>query len=311
MAEPNAAASANDTGIPADMLADNGIGAEPKVGGDVTGLASRLGWKPKEEFRGDETKWLDASDYIGEFEREAPQIKERNRTQKQMLATMAEQQRKQNERLDEVLAINRELAENQRNANTRGFEYRRSELDAAIERASGEADAPTVKRLLAERDALDKMRPATPATRTTTVAQPGATQGMQQQPSPAVQQFMRDNSWFGFEPGKDAAMTGAAQAINHTVHRENPHWTEEQQLTEVRRLLEKEFPHKFENPARKAAAAVAQPGAQKGREPAKPKGKTVADLDEHGKAALAKFKRSIPGFTDKDFLDTYKWDDKS
>lgn len=311
MAGPNAEASANDTGIPADMLADNEIGAEPKVGGDVTGLAARLGWKPKEEWRGDETKWLDASDYIGEFEREAPKLKERTRTQKEMLAQLADRQRKQDEMMAEIIANNRELVENQRNANARGFEYRRSELDAAIERASAEADAPTVKRLLAERDALDKMRPATPAQRTAT-AQPGTVQpGTQPQLSPAVQQFMRDNPWFGFERGKDRAMSGYATNLNAEIAEENPHWTEDQQLAEVRRQMEKKFPERFENPARRAAAAVTQPGAQQARVPSKPKGKTVADLDEHGKAALAKFKRTIPGFTDKDFLDSYKWDDKS
>ena len=66
MAGLNAAGSANDTGIPADMLAESEIGKEPAPRGDAVGLASRLGWKPKDKWTGSEDKWLDAPDYIDE-----------------------------------------------------------------------------------------------------------------------------------------------------------------------------------------------------------------------------------------------------
>ena len=96
-----------------------------------------------------------------------------------------------------------ELLENQRNANRRGFDYRRSEIDQAIERAAAEADAPTVKRLIAERDAFDKLRPAAPAEAkpATQVTNDGGA-GQQPQLSPTLTQWMRDNPWFGFEKGK-------------------------------------------------------------------------------------------------------------
>ncbi len=308
MAEPNAGDSATDGGIPADMLDSSEIGKEPAARGDVTGLASRLGWKPKEEWRGAEDKWLDAPDYIGEFEREAPKIKERVRTQKEMLAQLAERQRKQDEMMTEVLTANRELLQNQRDANRRGFDYRRSEIDQAIERAAAEADAPAVKQLIAERDAFDKLRPAAPAeAKPVTQATNEGGAGQQPQLSPTLTQWMRDNPWFGFEKGKDRAMSGYAQQLNQEVHEENPHMTEAEQLAEVRTRLEKEFPHKFENPARKTAASVASPGAQGARfSGGRAKPKTEADLPAEDRSVMERLVRNKV-LTKEQYLKDYQW----
>lgn len=297
MPEADAGVSANDTGIPADMLVE---GAEPAANphGDVTGLATRLGWKPKEEWRGAEDKWLDPSAYVDEIEREAPKVKERLRTQKEIISAheaslreIAERTRKQDEMITELL-------ENQRNANQRGYARAESEILADMRQAVAEADTAKFDQRQAELDALRKIKPATPAQR--------AAELEAGQDSAVVSAWKRDNSWFG----KDRAMSLYAQGVELDIRDANPSMGEADRLAKVREKMEKDFPEKFENPARRTAAAVASPGAQAARAP-KPKGRTVADLDEHGKAALAKFKRTIPGFTDKDFLDTYKWDDKS
>lgn len=304
MAEPNAGDSATDTGIPADMLDPSEIGKEPEARGDVTGLASRLGWKPKEEWRGPEDKWLDAPDYIGEFEREAPKIKERVRTQKEMLAAqqrelaeIAARTKKQDEMISELL-------ENQRNANHRGFARARAEIEAEMEKAVENADTATFRQRKAELAELDKLRPSIlPATKKDDSPPPPASG----EPSPAVKEFMRNNAWFGNAPGKDRAMTAYAVTLSTEVHAENPHMSEAEQLVEVRARLEKEFPHKFENPARRAAATVANPGAQAARPSGgKPKAKTEADLPEADRAVMERLVRNKV-LTKEQYLKDYQW----
>jgi hypothetical protein len=84
-----------------------------------------------------------------------------------------------------------------------------------------------------------------------------------------------------------------------------PAASETQRLAETKRRVQAEFPHKFgANPRRDAAAAVNAPSGE--RTAPKP-GKSIRDLPDDAQRELARFKKLIPGFTDKDFLESYEW----
>ena len=284
MAEPNAAGeAATAEKLPADvgdLLVNNGA-----PDGKTT-EAEPEAKEPKDE-RYEEllTQLRRQSDMIARRDRDLGDVGERVKKQDQMLA---------------------ELVENQRNANVRGYGRAEAEVRAAMKRAVAEADTASYDRLEVELVELQKLRPSLKAAEKSATADPPPGTG---QPSPAVGQWLRDNAWFG-APG-NARMTFAAQGAEIDIKAEFPHLSEAERLMKVREQMEKDFPDKFENKARKTAAVVAQPSAQAARKVADPKKKTVNDLPHDVRQTLAKLQRMNPKLTNEQYVADYFKDDKA
>lgn len=309
MTETNAAKVANGEASSGDADVDaisspdpraNGAGGEDDPNAD---RARRMGWQPQEKYRGPKDKWLPASDFIEKVEGEIPVLRERNRFLDTRLA-------KQDAELEEIKKVSKEQAEmlremldKSRETEQRQYTYTVRELEAAMDKAAREGDQDNYMRFKSQLMEIGKYQPkATPEKKVEPAAEKKPDGGPPQL-SPAVQDFIRENPWFTPSNPDDEA-TQYAMDRDRWLKKTYPNETE--RFRKVREDVEKRFPEKFDNPARKQAAAVNSPGAHANGKAKK--GKTVADLDEHAKTALAKFKRTIPGYTDKEFLDTYQWD---
>jgi hypothetical protein len=305
MSETNAAEAVTDTGIPADMVEDAGGDA---ARGDVTGLATRLGWVPKEKYRGPEDKWLEAGDFVAKVEKEAPVLRERLRHQDAEIKKRDSQINDFRSKFDEQGALIKELLETSRAAETRGYTRAREDIETRRKEAVANADVEAFQ--AAERDLADLEKTRAPKKPdASNDATPTRTNGTQQpvQVSPAVSEWVKENSWFE----SDFELNGVAIGLNAKLIKEKPGLSEKERLDEVTRRVKERYPEMFENKARNAAAAVGTSSVPANNGSRNAKKKTVADLPEDAKVALARFKRLIPKYTDEQFLKDYKWDEKS
>jgi len=220
---------------------------------------------------------------------------------RELVAKHDQQMSEAKARMDEQGSMIRELLETNKAAETRGYARLKEEIEAKKRDAVRNADEVAFD--AAERDLadLEKTRSPKKADPPRTTADAAKTSGAE--PTPAVQEWIKANSWFTADEELNAYAIGA----NAKLIKNSPGMDERERLAEVTKKVKERFPDMFENPARKAPPAVngstTPPSNQRNK-----KTKTVADLDEHGKAALARLKRIDPEMTDEFYLKTYKWD---
>jgi hypothetical protein len=201
--------------------------------------------------------------------------------------------RANNRQLERALEkANAEIAEMQgtfrdfrdHHAETEQRAYQRA-LEDWLEEAAGAGDVEGVKAATLEIASLQQAADKGPAG---DAAQP-LDRGM-------FDDFVAANPWFEDEP----VMRGAALALAERLHTQG--LTEpEAQLAEVARRIRMEFPHRFENPRRRQAAAVeGAPGARRSVRG------TYADLPPEARAACDRFVKQ--GLLTRDqFVKDYKW----
>jgi hypothetical protein len=130
-------------------------------------------------------------------------------------------------------------------------------------------------------------------------AQPAEPEQPKNTPDPVAATWVAQNSWFNTdEEMHDYALTRETRllkSIPDTAKR----------LEKVKQAVVQRFPEKFENQARRQPSTVSAPGGQVMRS-ARPKGPTLATLDDDAKAALAEFKKIDPTFTDETYIKIYR-----
>ena len=243
------------------------------VDGEIARLARLNGWKPKEEFRGDPTGWVDADVFMARAA-ETPAIMRKNN---ETLAGRLERMERAHShtvatlqtRLDETLGTVATMTTMMRSAETRGYERARRELKAEMAKAVAFADTETYNRAQADLDELERNKPAEPPKKPDAAATP-ATPAPQGQPDPAVTRFYADNAWYdpaGRSATRDQEMMTMADGIHAALLKDRPDMTMAQNLAEVQRRVRQLFPDRFPGAQMSAATqteeqgTVRQPGA--------------------------------------------------
>lgn len=321
MAVENAGDAAVETGMPEEILVPAGQEGQAEKANAETApseaenMARRLGWKPKEDFKAPANRpnaeWLDADAYIERIEKEAPLRNERLRFQDQVIERQQKQLDALMGRLEKIDKNSEEQLERTRTAEARGFDRARSELERQMDTAaySGDQDAyREAKRNLIE---LHKQFPGDPApTKKTEDKKTETEPPKKEQPTvdPVTDQWVRENQWFAEgSTNFDWEMNAYAVIADARIGKAQPGLSTRDRLEEVKSAVKKRFPEKFENPNRKASATVATPGTQQ-RPSGGKKTRTVADLPEDGKAALARLQRIDPKFKVETYLQNFQWD---
>jgi hypothetical protein len=303
--EPAAAAADNGgdalAGIVVEEGADTGAAAAQPQEADPAAqaeeaFARRLGWRPKEEFPGPTDKWVDAKSFVDKTMSKESLLRSQLRRQDEKIQTLEKH-------LERVLGATDEILDRSRGAEQRGFEYARDTLRAKMREAVANADTAAYERHEQELQQLEQMRPKGGTKKPDEAdGKPGASRQPQQEMDPVTKQWMRENPWV-----ESKKFFNIALGIEQDLLETRPDLSMRERLDEVTAEVKRRFPEKFGNPARSAPPATARPGPQAARTPVK-KTRTVADLDDNAKAALAKLKRMNPALTDEDYLKSYKWD---
>lgn len=221
---------------------------------EVEDKARKMGWTPKEEFKGDPEKWRDAAEFVERGENMLPIVK----------ATVKKQERQ----IAELERTIKEFADYHSKTEQRAYEKAFKELKAKQIEAVAAGDAKAFAEVDAEMAALHKEAAEKPK-----INVPG------QGNDPVYDEWAGRNKWL-----EDKALEKEAEAQAIYLRERGDKRTGAEFLDAVKERVKKEYPDKFENPRRNSAQSVegAASVAKKG-------GKTYADLPADAKAACDRF----------------------
>lgn len=269
--------------------------------------ARAMGWKPKEEFRGNPRHWRPAEEYIETGERELPILRDNNKRMAERLARME----------PEITSLKASAAEMKqavqdslilaRRSEERGYQRALEEAKAARREAVQAGDVDTVEALDARIDDIrTKQEEAKP--RPVEPAKPAV--------DPAIDAFRSENPWFD----TDQVLNRSMIAMHTIVMGKFPNLTLAGQLQEALKRVKAEYPERFDDyeedevptpPVRAtlrapSAAPVARPSGTV-RAPRQVSGwETIPEGEREAcKAAYARQKRSMPDFTEAEYIALY------
>lgn len=171
--------------------------------------ARLLGWSPKDDYKGDPDKWVDAETYIEDAENDYRRMRKVNKVLERKLD-------KQEKSIEAILAYQtRQVEDAEKQAYERGV----LEVEERYKKAVEDGDVEAAEQAWKDRD---NIKPPTASDDT------------------IVQAWIAKTSWYN----KDMAMTAAAQAKEGELYERG--LPLKQRLEAVDAFIQEEFPHKFE-----------------------------------------------------------------
>lgn len=259
---------AHDTELEPDDLPLDG-----EAGGDqddapksVEDKASAMGWTPKERFKGDLDRWVDAETFVKRGEELMPILQANNRRMEKALET----ERKERGKLEKTLA---DFSKHHSETAAREYARAQKDIEARLDAAAAIGDVAGVRDATQEIVDLAKEAKTAPA-------------GEAPAKLPELDTWRAANPWYG----TDDALTAAVDAIGQKAFDEG--YRGAAQVKEVASRVKEKFPHLYTNPNRERA-----PSVEGGGQSARKTGKSYSDLPPDAKAACDDFVKRIPGFT--------------
>jgi hypothetical protein len=252
---------------------------------DSEARARRLGWVPKEDFKGDPDKHRSAEEFLERGETMLPLLK------------------RDNDRLhDGMTKLERRLADQERTfaqfaefatkAEERAYKKAKAELEAKRDTAIETADVNTARQAQREIDQLEAP-----------VAPKPEIKKDEPQLDPAIQSWIGENEWFNKSP----SLRAYSVEVFGDLEKQFPGKSKSELLAETKQKTMERFPDKFGiNPKREGASTVNEPGGI--TQPRKKQGRTYDDLPVEAKKACDKFCKTIPGYTKDKYVKDYEWE---
>jgi hypothetical protein len=211
----------------AQETADDGAPAAPEVSPEIEARARNMGWTPREVFRGEAERWVDAPTFVERAERMLPLLQERNRALDRTVTGLKEQMTDQQKLLGDLVSRTRK-------AEKVGYDRAMRELQQKRAEAVSQGDADTFNRVEAEIQSLGPPPEPEPA-------QPRQNAAPANEVNPVVTAWVRRNTWFNRDPEANAAAVAALSV----VEKEFPGDSLEQHLDEVEQRIARRFPEHF------------------------------------------------------------------
>lgn len=295
---------------------------EPESTGGILGTfedrATRMGWVPEEQFKGDPKRWVDAETYVRNAENVMPHLKGSLNKMEIKMAAQEETIAELRNKLDAVHQDMTEFVKFSRDAESRAYDKAIKDLQAKQRQAVADSDTEAFDRVTADLDQLVAQHPAV------TGKKPEGDDGKKSVPGPAqdpeykawleqnpkaFDNWVGENKWYNDEP----EMYAYANQMDSFLHKKHGFkLSQEDRLAQITDLVKERFPEKFENPNRRRPAAVSDGGEPS---PGGSGKQTYANLPPEEKALCDKWagkdgkgeSGTIPGFTREQFVRDYKW----
>jgi hypothetical protein len=270
-------------------------------------IARRMGWRPKEEYKGPSEKWVDADAFLDLAAQRPAVFLSNQRKVEQQFTALEGRLAAQTTQLTEAQRTAAEMREMMSRTEERAYKRAKADLererDAAIERG----DVAAVRAKDAEIADLGTP-PAKPAPATTTAPTQQPTPGAQPEVHPEVREWLRGNPWFIADPELNAV----AQTLHVSMMKTEPGLTLGENLNKVTERMRRMYPEKFpaapptngagepepeppdDNPRRREPAPVAgagEPPARGGRRNAR----TFESMPKDAKDQYERWKRMLEG----------------
>ena len=260
---------------------------------DITERARAIGWRPKDDWKGDPSKWVTAEEYVAKGDQLLPVMK------------------KDREKLfGEVASLKqdlRDLMQYHKEDRTRIYarlkkehEQELADLKRKQRQAVEDGDTSTFDEIEQRMAQLERDRPELQPIGQTPPAGTGAPQA-----DPAIfDGWKQENPWYQTGPDGQTPlneMTRVAQTLSFRVQAENPGLSgyEREFLDKVSVRMKEAYPDKFENPRRNDPLGV-EGSDMRGRRPSK---KTFADLPPDAQEVCRRMKRH--GMTEQQYVSEY------
>lgn len=259
--------------------------------GEVEKKARNMGWKPKDEFRGDPDRWSDAETYVKRGEEFLPIVQANNRKLTQTVES-------QNTRLQELERINKANAMALEELQTSSREQTVQTAQRTIEDIAVQIGAAREAGNVGEELALLREH-AEVTTRLETAKKPPVKNAALLSPTsaggdpsqtPAFQQFLADNPWWQ----SDAVMRAASIEVQNGLYASGTITAEMSQADRLELVAEatrKRF--NVQDNGRRQAASRVEGGGGPGAGSATTVGKGFADLPADAQAACDKVSKRM------------------
>lgn len=178
------------------------------MSGEVEVAAREMGWRPKEEFRGDPEKWVEAEEFVRRGENFIPLLRKSNADLKGKLDTTVAEVGQLKTLLQASHEAIEALKEYQGAETKRQVERARKELMAQLKTARDDGDVEAEEQLREQlqaiREAKEEIRAAPPAPAPAPAADA---------PHPDFEGWVADNPWFKTDHRRRALALGIADEI--------------------------------------------------------------------------------------------------
>ena len=228
---------------------------KPQISQEVIDRARMMGHIPKEEFRGDPERWVDAEKYVERAESMMPIMKSQMGKYENKIFSLEAQVESQKKTTEKLLKMGETVQK-------RAYEQAKRELTQQQVAAVSDGDVEKWQKLEDQKDSLP---------------QPEVIE-IEPVSSPVFDQWHTGNEWYL----KDEDMTDFANLHAQKITKQNPNMPYEQVLQTVEEKIKKTFPANFENPNRDTPSPV--DGGQSREIAPKATGKTYNDLPADAKA---------------------------
>lgn len=257
---------------------------EESTDGGYEERAMEMGWVPKDEFRGDESKWTDAKtfvergeNYIGIVRKERDELREQTRALRDEMTEMKRT-------FTEFGKFHRQTVEQ---TQKQAYEQARQELLQKQIRAAEDGDIDAFNELEKKKEEL---KPPSGSQ---------AEKASEPQTDPHFEAFVKENTWYQDDP----AMQAFADSMGEYISRVKPHLVGKGKAfyDAVAEEVKSRMPDQFQPPP---PTAVNEGGMNRVTK----KAKTFANLPSDAKQACESFVRQGL-MTKEQYLKTYAWDD--
>ena len=235
--------------------------------------ARAQGWVPKEDFRGDAERWIDAKSFVERGETILPIMRERNERLEKEIRGMKESFK--------------EFSEFHRQTEERTYQRALKEIEQRKLAAVGNADTAEYQNAELERVELEKSKPIPKAEKA--------------DEPPELQEFQTSNPWYGI----DQELTNEADALGGAYTKQGIPYSK--MLEKVQETIKKLHPEKFTNIRRDNVSSVESVSSETGL-PKKGNSRAYENLPAEAKAQCDKWIKSGL-LTKEQYVRDYEWEE--
>lgn len=255
------------------------------IPGEIEAKAGRMGWVPKEDFRGDEARWIEADKFVERGETEVPIMRERMRKMDKTVVGLNSTIKTMKKTFGDFQKYHTKVAEN-------AYNKAMKDLTEKQRRAVKDGDTEAFDKIEKTKTDLKLEVPevdeVTPEDEKKIEAQR------------ILDEWVADgNEWFT----KDRSLQRLAAATSEIIQ-DGQGLVGRELYDAVKEDLEVRYPEKFGNKNRKKANTVIGDGEEivaVGK-------RTWANLPKEAKEAAREFIKEIPGFTKEQYVKDYQWE---
>ena len=243
---------------------------------DYEAEARQHGWTPKEEFRGDTSKWVDAETFVKRADEVMPFLKKQNAALKR--------------EIDDMKRTMKQFQQFATKAEERAYDRAMADLQAKHQEAVEAGDVRAAKAVVDQMRDLKPEAPVVPSGDVTDDAPPANARDL-------IDDWVAASDYYQNDPNKTAFADLQYQRIEreHGALHKYPGGIEAA-LKEIDARVSRKFSAK---PPVTTTGTGAKTGGKSGR--------TYADLPPQAKAQCDRFVKIIPGFTKEQFVRDYDW----